>query len=287
MTITAKQAARIRWEIKAGKKKVSDARRAQLADYEARQSSAAGEPASSEPASSSSEPPSSEPASSASSEPPPPPSVEPPPPVKEAPRPSSPSGGKSSGDWRDKYRQEVKASDDGREMLCEMIGGGIAEGLAAMCDEMKRAGISPGIGPIEIDPRLIRGMFILAADDLLPSAARMSPKVGAAVATTIIVGKRYYYAKEIAEALKHDPAHQEWLRKQKDREAAEQRQRAEHAAEAAAASSPSSSSSSEPPVQYPEPPPPPEPPAVNGTAIIVSPARRSVAELREDTDAIY
>lgn len=209
--------------------------------------------------------------------PPPPvdPNVEPPPPVKDAP---TSSGATSSGgnDWREKWRKEVRFSDDGRQMLCESIALSIVEGLGALCDEMKKAGVEP-----RIDPRTIAGIYVLAIDDILPVKARLTPRIGAVIATSAVVGQRYYHHKAITEALAKDPAHQEWLRKQAERQAAEQAQRAAHDAETAPKPAP------EAPPQYAAPPPPPEPPPVNGTAIIASSMKRKREPQEDDGDTLF
>ena len=192
---------------------------------------------------------------------------------------SSSSSGKA-GDWREKWRKEIHFADDGRQMLCEMLGGSAVEALGAMCDEMKKAGIQP-----KVDPRKLMGLYVLALDEVLPARARMSPKVGAVVATTVVVGQRYYYAKEIAEALKNDPEHQEWIRKQAERERTEQAQRAAHDAEAKAGTD-AGAKAATPSVQYAEAPAPPSEPAVNGTAIIRRPEPRRIP-LADDPEALF
>jgi len=207
--------------------------------------------------------------------PPPPPNVEPPPRVADAPTPPpGAAAGGASKDWRQKWRDQIHFSGDGRQMLCEGIGNSIVEGLAALREETAKV-----TTPRTPDPRALAGMFVLALDELLPERAKMTPKIGASVVTIGTIAERYYHAEAIKEFLKTDPTHQEWLRKQAERERTEQEQRAAHEAEVKA---------NTPPVQYAEPPRNTEPP-VNGTAIMLRPEPREQEKPRtlDNPDAIY
>lgn len=180
------------------------------------------------------------------------------------------------GDWRAVHRARAKFSDDGRQMLCEMVADGWSEALGAMIDDMKKAGIAPVMG---IDPRMptIKSLAVLAFDELLPSAAKISPKVALVVVTTATVGKRAYHHKAITAALKDDPETIEWRKRQAEREAREQNQRAKHDEEVAAAQAPA-----EP--QYAEPPPPPEVATpINGSPFNAN-ARQAVRMRDDDND---
>jgi hypothetical protein len=160
-------------------------------------------------------------------------------------------------DWRTPHRNRCKFSDDGRQMLCESIADAWADGLGALVDDMKKAGMD---APMGLDPRLpnIKSMAVLAFDELLPDRARLTPKVATIIITTAVVGKRAIKHKAITEALKTDPDTIAWKKKQAEREAKEQLERAAHDAEVAAANA----TPAAPPAQptHAEPPPPPEPP---------------------------
>lgn len=179
-------------------------------------------------------------------------SAEPPPPVEAPPRvmPSKPIEVTHGADWRAKHRAAVNFSGDGRQMLCESLADAWADGLGALVDDMRKAGIEPFA---KIDPRMpnMKSIAVLAFDELLPEKAKLSPKVGLLVITTATIGKRAYHHKAITAALKNDPATIEWQKKQAEREAAD---RATHAARAEQAKA-----AEAPPVQYAEPPPAPEP----------------------------
>jgi hypothetical protein len=274
--IDSTKAARLRAKVRAGKG-LSPSNKRLLEEYDSHRAEVKGAaPAPGQPKPGGEQAP---PADREQGAPPPPPvdpSVEPPPPVRDAPTSAaagSPGGG---SDWREKWRKEVRFSDDGRQMLCESIALSIVEGLGALCDEMKKAGVEP-----RIDPRTIAGIYVLAIDDLLPAKARLTPRIGAVIATSAVVGQRYYHHKAITEALAKDPAHQEWLRKQAERQQQEQAQRAAHDAETAPPPAP------EAPPQYAAPPPPPEPPKVNGTAIMVTPKVRARAVQEDDNERLY
>jgi len=184
--------------------------------------------------------------------------------VRDAPAVAAAGAPKATGDWRDKWRAQIHYSGDGRQMLCESIGSSIVEGLGALRDETSKV-----TTPKTPDPRAMAGLFILALDELLPERAKLTPKIGAAALMVGTIGERYYHAKKIEEFLKTDPDHREWLRKQAERERAEQTQRAQHEAEVAAASSPPQQP------QYAEPPQPDAPAEHNGTSVIANPGPRS------------
>jgi hypothetical protein len=178
------------------------------------------------------------------------------PPLEPPPRVAAPPPAASAaGDWRDAHRKRVNMSEDGRQMLCEMLAEQITDGLGALVDEMKRAEVTP-----MIDPRLVKSLYVLALDEIMPQRARMTPKLGAVLVTTATVGQRFYHHKKITEALKDDPDVIAWKREQAAREAKEQAQRAANQAEVAKAKEPP------PEVKYAEPPPPPDepPPTLNG-----------------------
>lgn len=291
--ITSKQAARLRHRLKKDGRLPVEKQR-QLDEYEAAkdQPRPTGDPAPQEdrPGGEPQPGPAPDPAAAPASDPVDPgpmPNVEPPPRVADAPTPKQEerSKGKASGDWRDRWRDHMHFSGDGRATLCEGFGDAITEGLGALCDEMRKAGIEP-----RIDPRVpfVKAMYVLALDELLPERARLTPKIGAAVATVTVIGQRYYYAEQIAEYLKKDPEHQEWLRKQAEREKAERKHAEAHAdevkkAEAAAAEAkPSEPKFADAPVDA------VKPEAVNGTAIMVRPEPRArKIPLEDDPDALY
>jgi hypothetical protein len=163
-------------------------------------------------------------------EPPPPanvaadaPPIEPPPPVA---KPAAPQADGKAGDWRAAHRKAIGFSDDGRQMICEQLAGHLTNGLGALCDDMKKAGIDP-----LVDPRVLRSLYVLALDDILPDRAKLTPKVGAALATITVVGQRAYHHKKITEALKDDPDVIAWKKAQAEREAKEQMARVAHEAE--------------------------------------------------------
>ena len=152
----------------------------------------------------------------------------------------------------------IHMGDDGRQFACEMLANAWADGLGALVEDMAKAGISPLLG---LDPRLprVRAFAVLAFDEMLPPGAKLSPKMVTLGITTATIGKRVYHHKAITEALKSDPETIAWKKKQAEREAKEQEQRAAHDAEVAAgkaAAQPEQPTHAEPP-----PPPPPEPPS--------------------------
>lgn len=233
--ITSKQAARLRSKKRAGKGLTPENER-KLAEYDALGPRKVGRPASAEEPDEPSTTPDPVPEQEAVPEqtavqpdavlpPPPPPEV---PPRVDIPKstPANTNASAKSEDWREKWRKQIHFSDDGRQMICEQLAQHTVDALGALVDDMKKADVAP-----LIDPRAIVGMYVLAFDELLPARARLTPKIGAVLATTATVGQRAYHHKKITDALKDDPEVKEWKRQQAEREAKEQAQRAAHNAE--------------------------------------------------------
>lgn len=277
MTITAQQASKIRYELKLGKRKVSPARIAALAEYDRARAAAApaatpdasgagddrpaGEPSAAGDEAKASSPTSAPAADPGPLPPPPPPPLEPPPHVKDPPRAAS---SPSSGDWRDAYRKEINFSGDGRQMLCEMVGNSWIEALAGLQAETALV-VAAQKTP---DVKQMRAVFILAVDDLLPDRARMTPKIGAALVSTGVIVERFVHSKKILahpKTTKYSPA---------ERERKEQEQRAAHEAEVRA----THANEPPPPETAPGPLDPETSNGVSGSHVQAEAARRSILE---------
>jgi hypothetical protein len=148
-------------------------------------------------------------------------------------------------------------------MVCEVIGNGWVDALEAMAVDMRKAGIDP-----ILDPKQMRGMIILAVDEILPARVKMTPRVGALIGTTVVIGQRYANHKKIVAAQKNDPDIAAYKRKQAEREASERTE-----------AKPPIDITPAPAPEYAAPPPVDAPaPTINGTGSSMVVTRRSRPE---------
>jgi hypothetical protein len=100
----------------------------------------------------------------------------------------------ASNTWREKYNGGV---DNGRELLCRMLGEKWHKYLTSMAATLKDAGIEPAI---DVENEMMRNLLVCAVDDILPNHLKATPAIVAAFDTTVITTQRVMKRKEIAEA---------------------------------------------------------------------------------------
>jgi hypothetical protein len=200
------------------------------------------------------------------------------PPSVAMPRTETSGAGGGGKDWRDKYRASGFVVDDGREMLCLQIANAMIGAVDAMNSDMKKAGIDPILESMGVTTRQLLPVYVLAWDEILPAKARMTPKIGMMVTSATVAGQRYYHHKKITAALKTDPETLEWKKKQAEREAREQAQRAANV---------EAQKSEGKVVQFAAPPPPPEPeaPSLSGKRTFEPQARATLSHIAADSDS--
>ena len=127
--------------------------------------------------------------------PPPPPKPKPSQPDK-APPPSAPrvlSGGKVTGDWREKYGGEAQ----GRESACREVATAWCMLLYSAVERIEELDASPVIGKEALqaggDDEPIGEIFaasVLTADKLIPKDFEPGPEVTLAIGSSVIIGQR-------------------------------------------------------------------------------------------------